>query len=170
MAALRIVLFSVLAAIVYGVLHDQVTARVCVEYFTIGHPPLFPTTSPTLLALGWGVVATWWVGLPLGVLLAAAARLGSRPRLTVTDLRRPVAILLLGMGVCALLAGITGALLASAGKVWLLEPLATQVPADRHVRFLADLWAHTASYAAGAFGGLVLIGWTWRHRSRRSRA
>ena len=25
---------------------------------------MFHTDSPTLLALGWGVIATWWVGLP----------------------------------------------------------------------------------------------------------
>lgn len=57
-----IVLFSIAAAIFYGIAHDQITARVCVEYFTIGHLPVFKTTSPTLLALGWGVLATWWLG------------------------------------------------------------------------------------------------------------
>lgn len=64
----------------YGVLHDLVTAHVCVEYFTVGHPQLFEfeTDSPTLLALGWGVVATWWVGAGLGVPLALVARVGSR--------------------------------------------------------------------------------------------
>ena len=50
----KIVLLCIAAAVVYGILHDQVTARVCVEYFTIGHPPVFNTDSPTLLALGWG--------------------------------------------------------------------------------------------------------------------
>ena len=60
-----IVLFSIAAAVFYGIAHDQVTVRVCLEYFTIGHPPVFKTTSPALLALGWGVLATWWVGLPL---------------------------------------------------------------------------------------------------------
>ena len=55
----KIVVLGVVAAVCYGVLHDQVTARVCVEYFTIGHPPLFNTDSPTLLAFGWGVVGTW---------------------------------------------------------------------------------------------------------------
>ena len=53
----RIVLLSIASAIGYGILHDQVTARVCVEYFTIGHPPVFSTDSPTLLALGWGTIA-----------------------------------------------------------------------------------------------------------------
>jgi hypothetical protein len=28
---------------------------VCVEYFTIGHQPIFHTDDPTLLAFGWGV-------------------------------------------------------------------------------------------------------------------
>ena len=62
MESLKIILLCVLAAIVYGILHDQVTARVCVEYFTIGHPPIFHTDDPTLLAFGWGVIATWWMG------------------------------------------------------------------------------------------------------------
>jgi hypothetical protein len=50
--SLKIILLCIEAAIVYGILHDQVTARVCVEYFTIGHPPIFHTDDPTLLAFG----------------------------------------------------------------------------------------------------------------------
>ena len=76
MEGVAIVLLAIVSAVVYGVVHDQVTARVCIEYFTIGHPPIFPTESPTLLGLGWGVVATWWAGLLLGVPLALAARPG----------------------------------------------------------------------------------------------
>ena len=78
-----IILSSVFASIVYGILHDQVTARVCVEYFTIGHPPVFNTNDPTLLAIGWGIIATWWVGLILGIPLAVAARAGNRPPRTM---------------------------------------------------------------------------------------
>ncbi|HEU4754510.1 MAG TPA: hypothetical protein VFU47_15485, partial [Armatimonadota bacterium] len=70
-------------------MHDQVTVRVCVEYFTVAHPPLITTDSPTLLALAWGVVATWWVGLALGVMLGLAARLGGWPRLVARELIRP---------------------------------------------------------------------------------
>jgi len=82
----KIVLLSIAAAICYGILHDQVTARICVEYFTVFHPPVFPTDDPTLLALGWGVIATWWLGAFLGVVLAISARTGrrrgrSRPRI-----------------------------------------------------------------------------------------
>jgi len=70
MQFLKIVGLGVLAAIGYGIVHDQVTVRVCLEYFTIFHPRLISSTSPTLLALAWGVAATWWVGLPLGLGLA----------------------------------------------------------------------------------------------------
>lgn len=45
------VALSVLAAVVYGILHDQITARICVEYFTIGHARLIDSDSPTVLGL-----------------------------------------------------------------------------------------------------------------------
>ncbi|PZR60105.1 MAG: hypothetical protein DI537_53130, partial [Stutzerimonas stutzeri] len=102
MQSIRIILFATAAAILYGILHDQVTAHLCVEYFTIAHPPVFPTTSPFLLAVGWGVIATWWVGLPLGVLLAAAARLGRHNRLTVAQLKRPILMLMAVSAIAAL--------------------------------------------------------------------
>jgi len=74
MQALAIIAMCVAMAVAYGIVHDQITVRICLEYFTVGHPPVFPTSDPTLLALGWGVIATWWVGLLLGILLACAAR------------------------------------------------------------------------------------------------
>ncbi len=108
------VLLCVAAAVGYGVAHDQVTARVCVEYFTVGHPPVFATTDPTLLALSWGVLATWWVGLLLGLPLAVAARAAGRsPR----SLVRPVARLMAVCGACATVAGVAGDLLGRAGVV-----------------------------------------------------
>ncbi len=156
MQFLAIVALSIAAAVVYGILHDQVTARVCVEYFTVGHTPI-GTDDPTLLGLGWGVIATWWVGVLLGVPLAVAARAGSWPRRSAGSLVRPIGILLTVLACCALAAGILGWALASNGVVVLLGPLASRVPADRHVWFLADLWAHSTSYLVGLLGGSVLI-------------
>jgi len=43
-----IVILSIFACITYGVVHDQITARICVEYFTVGHAPVFDTVDPTL--------------------------------------------------------------------------------------------------------------------------
>jgi hypothetical protein len=161
---LRIVLLATAAAVVYGICQDQVTARICVEYFTIGHPRVVDSESPTVLAFVWGFLATWWVGLPLGVLLALAARAGRRPRLGWRDLVRPIGVLLLVVGSVAALAGGFGRSQAKAGTVHLLEPMATEVPADRHVDFLTDLWIHDAAYAVGFVGGPILALLLWRRR------
>src|SRR6266851_7327927 len=115
MQSIKIILTCVVAAVLYGIVHDQVTARICVEYFSVFHPPIFPTQSPTLLALGWGVIATWWMGAFLGVLLAIAARAGSRPKLSVVNLFKPIGKLLVVMAGCALLAGFSGFVLARQG-------------------------------------------------------
>ena len=170
MQSLRIVLLCIVAAVCYGIAHDQVTARVCVEYFTVGHPPVFGTDNPTLLGIGWGIIATWWVGLLLGLPVAVVARAGSRPKRSAGSLVRPVACLLGVMAGCALAAGIVGWLLASSGVVFLVGPIARELPPDRHVPFVADLWAHSASYLVGLVGGIVVIVLVWRSRGRAAAA
>jgi hypothetical protein len=166
MQFIAIILLSIAMAVIYGILHDQVTARVCVEYFTIGHPPVFGTEDPTLLGIGWGIIATWWVGLILGVPLAIAARVGRRPKRDVQSLVRPLAWLMGISALIALAAGMIGWTLASLGYVELVGYMAAAVPTDRHVAFLADGFGHTASYAAGALGGIVVIVQVWRSRGR----
>ena len=164
MGFLKIVGFCIGAAIAYGIVHDQFTARICLEYFTIGHPPLLSTQDPTFLGIGWGVVATWWAGLLLGIPMACAARAGKLPSRTVRDLFFPVCMLLLVMAVSAIAAGTVGWLLASRGVLSLHEPIASAVPNAMHRRFIADLWAHNASYFVGFFGGMVVIGMVLRSR------
>jgi hypothetical protein len=166
MQFVAITLLGLFSAVLYGVLHDQVTARVCVEYFTIGHPRIIESTSPTMLALAWGVVATWWIGLPLGVLLAISARAGRRPKLAARHLVRPILVLLAVMAGAAFVLGLVGFTLSLTGNVFLVGRLAEEVPADRHHRFLADLWAHNASYFFGFVGGWVVIGQTFWRRGR----
>jgi hypothetical protein len=162
MEALKIVAMCVIAGALYGVAHDQVTARVCLEYFTVYHPAVFHTQSPTLLALGWGVLATWWVGLLLGVLLAIAARAGSLPKATLVDLAPKVLLLVAMMALCALAAGFCGYFLQGFG----MEYYATGIPKQIRRNFYADLWAHNMSYLSGFIGGIVLCVIVWRSRAR----
>lgn len=157
MEFLKIVGFSTLAAICYGILHDQVTAHLCVEYFSIAHLPVFNTTSPFLLALGWGVIATWWVGLPLGLLAALAARIGGGRRLPFAQVRPLILRLLLVMAICAAASGTIGAWLASSGNYPLLDGWSLLIPRAKWTFFSADQWAHLASYASGVLGGLIVI-------------
>jgi hypothetical protein len=166
----KIVLLAVLAAVCYGVLQDQVTTRVCVEYFTLGHPPVFPTDDPTLLALGWGVIATWWVGLLVGIPLACCARLGPRPPLTAGRLVVPIGIQLASVAAFALAAGFAGYFAARSGAVVLIGELAERVPRERHVLFIANLWAHVAAYVSGGLTGLVVCRAAWVKRGRLARA
>ena len=166
MQFILIVVLCIVAAVMYGIVHDQVTARVCVEYFTIGHPPVLHTESPTLLGLGWGVIATWWVGLLLGIPMAIAARVGTRPKRSALSLVRPIGVLLAVMGILALVSGLIGYVLARQGVVFLVEPLASMVPAPKHVAFIADLWAHSSSYLVGFVGGIVLVVRTWKSRAK----
>jgi hypothetical protein len=163
---LSILLLSVVSCVVYGILHDQVTARICVEYFTVGHPPVFRTEDPTLLAFGWGTIATWWVGVFLGIPLATAARLGSRPKRSAISLIRPIAAMSVCVGFFALVAGFAGYFFASKGWVFLYPPLAFQIPQEKHVPFIVDLFAHNASYLGGFLGGIVLAAWVWWTRIR----
>ena len=165
MESAKIILLSIAAAILYGICHDQITARVCVEYFTIGHPPVFNTTSPTLLAFGWGVIATWWVGLILGWWLSVAARWGTRPKLGVRDLAPSIGLLLAVMAVCSLISGVVGYLAATRGLVGLDAASRARLPRGTHDPFIADLWAHSAAYGVGFLGGAVLCVATWRRRA-----
>ena len=164
MQSLRIILTCIAAAVVYGIVHDQFTAHICVEYFSVFHPPVFPTESPMLLALGWGVIATWWMGAFLGVLVALAARAGSRRKVDAFELVRPISKLLLTMGFLAAVAGLTGHMLAHRGAIAPPGWVATVLPPARHARFMADWWAHNASYLVGFFGGIVLCVVTIRKR------
>jgi hypothetical protein len=161
----RIVALCVGAAILYGLVHDQITARVCVEYFSVAHPKVINTDSPTLLGLYWGVAATWWVGLLLGLPLALACRGGEPPFFSATQMVRPVAILLACVAGCALLSGVAGYQLASRGAI---DPgsWAKLIPPAKHAGFMADAYAHMASYLSGFFGGIVVIVRVVRRRRR----
>jgi hypothetical protein len=148
---IKIVFGCILASVLYGIVHDQFTARICVEYFTVFHPPVFATQSPTLLGIGWGIIATWWAGAIIGLLLSTAARSGARNKLTARRLAPLVGYLMIAMAICAVLFG-------TIGYFWGPVPADVQelLPRELHRRFLADWWAHSASYASGFLGGLIL--------------
>lgn len=166
----RIVLVSILLAVLYGIVHDQITARISIEYFTIGHPRLFTRDDPTPHALAWGVIATWWVGLILGVGLALAARRGAAPRIGLAELVRPLLILLGAMAASACASALVARFGAERGWFVLFGELARRVPRERQVDFITAGGAHGASYVVGFAGGALLVLRTWRRRRRASAA
>jgi len=162
--SVKIIGICIAAGILYGVVHDQFTARICMEYFTVFHPPVFATQSPTLLAIGWGIIATWWVSAFLGILMAFAARAGTRPKLDTSSLIRPISYLLIVMAVCAALSGTVGYLLTEQGQIFPPSWVVLNLRQGMYSRFMADWCAHNASYASGFLGGVYLCFWVHRKR------
>ena len=162
----KVILITILAAITYGIIHDEITAHLCVEYFTLAHAPLFHTDSPAILGLCWGIAATLGVGLVLGVLLAAVSQSGASPPYPIPPLIRSISSLLLMMALSAALPGIMGFNLSRHSLIPFPSGFAYLIPLDRHDRFIAVWFAHSASYLVGFLGGAFLILRIWKQRGK----
>ena len=162
----KIVVFSIVAVVAYGIIHDQITVRLCLEYFTVAHPPLFPTRSPTLLAICWGTVATVWAGMAAGSLLALVSQSDNLAPVPPARLYRGILTLLATMALCATVAGWTGYELARHAIIAFPSSLVPLIPADHHDRFMAVWFAHNTSYLVGFGGAGVWIFQLWRERGK----
>jgi hypothetical protein len=149
---------------VYGMAQDQISVRVCPEYFTVAHPPIVGLSNPTLLGLTWGFLGAWWGGLMIGLALASMATLGRGPRLSARELVRPVALMTAVTAAGTLIAGAGGYFNAELVGMKLGEPLASQIPPERHLRFFAVACAHFGTYASAIFAAIGLCVWTVRQR------
>lgn len=165
---LKIIISSVLLAITYGILHDLVTAHLCVEYFTVGHPKIIESESPIALAFLWGTIASWWVGLPMGMLIACFSQLGSASPLSFQEVLRMIVQLLLIMFGFALVAGIIGFILSETNCIYLVPRLADRMEPSQYSKFLAAGWAHITSYIIGVIGTIVLCRKIYLKRKRHS--
>lgn len=165
----RIVATCVVAGVAYGLVHDQITAHLCVEYFTVGHPTIVETESPLVLGLLWGVIATWWAGAILGALLGLAATLGPWPSVSAGQLQRPILRLLGAMGLGAAVMGLVGYQLARNDQLylhpWLIQTIHPTDPAI----YQAVWFTHNASYGFAALGALMLSASTLTGRVRAAR-
>ncbi len=150
-----IILLCMAAAMLFGVVHNQFSARISTEYFTLGHRKLINSTSPTLMGIAWGIHPNWWVGMSLGVLFSAAGRAGKWPRRNARSFIKPLLFLFLASAIGSATAGILGYHLANAGVLDLYEPLYSEVPPEAHAAYISALWMHTASYTVASMGGLI---------------
>ena len=152
----------------FGVSMDQVSARLCPEYFTVLHNPIPGLTDPTLVGLVWGVLGAAGGGIALGYAAGLAATVGPRPALTARELIRPT--LLTAGGVAGVVA-VTGASVwrTATGLGVQLDPVfGPTIPPERHVAALTVGSYHMAAYVAAVVGSVLLCVWIGRERARRA--
>lgn len=143
-----------LAAVGYGVVHDQISIRISPPYLLDWHPSLLPTRDPTTVALVWGVVATWWFGLILGAVLAGASTLGPRPQAPWAWIVRATAAVFATSAVAATLALLVFAALRIELPNLFGEVYAALDPVGR-LAFSRTAAMHEASYDAAGVATVV---------------
>lgn len=188
----KITALSFGGAALYGILNDQVTARVCHEYFTkgfharmveewslqgvVGHlkNTLQTTQSPTVTACIWGVVGTLGMGALTAIFLNGVSRVGERKKYTAKDLVKPCGIGMAVTGVCSALAlSVTPAMQkvqCTDGTIIEKFPTnlfgidTTGVPTEKLSAFSRCLFAHKTAYGVGALAILGAAGWVLSQR------
>lgn len=153
----KTVVASVLTAIGYGLIHDQITIRICPQYFTIWHPFLFngEQNNLTLLALCWGVIATWWFGLFLALILGGLAVAGPRPLPPFRFVLRTICRILIWTAFGAALAGIAAWLTKAQAPTHVMGDVLYRLGPDFRRRFTIDLFIHNASYDVAPIAAIV---------------
>lgn len=152
----------------YGILQDQLSARLCPEYFTVLHNPIPGLTDPTLLGIAWGFLASCGGGIAMGYTAGLAATLGAKPPLTLAELVRPMLLLIFAVGFATFAAGWSTHGTAHMFDVRLDPFLAKLVPVERHRGLLTVATYHKVSYATAIVGSVVLCVWIGRERTRRA--
>lgn len=162
----EVVSACVVAAAIYGIVHDEITIRFSREYFTLAHPPLFPgAISSTLLAASWGILGTVWLGAAFGVVLASVVNSEGDLPVSRTRVLRALGLLILTTAAGAGVAGYLGFFLARSSLLR-LPGIQAAAPDYGYDSFAAVWCAHLASYFVASIGGLILVGFFWRERGK----
>ena len=152
-----IVVFGAIGlACVLGICLDMVTANVAVEYFTVHHPRIVETERPWLLAIVWGVGASWWFGAIAGAIVGAINHRRQEPL-------QPARILKWVAIACFVLWFLMIAILVSVLAVANTIPVEDRRPTfDYDRRIMAVAIAHQFEYILGAIALLIIAFKTWR--------
>lgn len=149
----------ILLTCLLGLAVDVITANVAVEYFTVHHPKVVESTSPWVMALIWGVGASWWFGLIAALVIWWVNSRRKQPLCNERVfglIRRALASIWVAM--MAILAGVYA--------------LASVVPAEKRRpsfesdrRLMSVAIAHSTEYVLGGLALLVICIYIARFRT-----
>ena len=171
-----IVLAAIVIASIYGVGHDQATYSISPEYYTKFKFIQFDLadsgaaqhmTQPRSAVVMVGVEATWWMGLYIGIILAAFALMFRNADTMFASAMQALGIVLLVAIVCAVIGGYYGRhVLAKRGVDWWLPNNLVH-----RTEFITVGSIHNFSYLGGVIGLVVAIAFLFFKRYRlRKRA
>lgn len=157
------VLFSALVAALYGAIHDQISFTVSNKYFTKFKFKQFNVSwghdYPRMGAAYVGVLATWWMGVWISLILGLFAFRFKEPSAMAQVLMRSILIVL----IIALITGVSGlvfgcfrvnSLTIAEYQGWVSEGV------SHPIEFVRVGFMHNFSYLGGALGllgGILLI-------------
>ena len=166
--ALTILLIIGLSPIIggiYGILHDQITYTISPEYYTkfkfyqfglmdIGNEAIFP--NPRIEVSAVGFLATWWMGLPIGIILSLVG-------LTIKDNNQMFRVVMRAVLLTVIVAFFTGLIGLIYGKFVLADTGVDWSFPDNLIdkkNFIAVGSMHNFSYLGGLTGliaGIIYI-------------
>jgi len=163
-----IVVVAVLVAGLYGIAHNQISYTVAPEYFTkfkFRQFGLVDTPLPERVRASMvGFLASWWMGIPIGLLVGAAGFIhrgaGRMLRVSLWSLLIAVAFTLL-FGLVGLLYGYfqTASISMTEYRGWYIPEDVTDLR-----RFLCAGYMHNSSYLGGVLA--IFAAWVFHIKLR----
>ncbi len=148
---------AIVIASIYGVLHDQVTYSISPEYYTkfkfiqFNLADAFAAqhmTQPRSAVVIVGILATWWMGLSIGIVVALFALFFKEPATMFPSAMQALGLVVAVAIISAAIGGLYGHYqLAKTGVNWWLPGQLVDKPA-----FITVGAIHNASYIGGVVG------------------
>lgn len=157
---LTLILIIAIAPIIgglYGILHDQLTYTISPEYYTkfkfyqfglmdMGNEAIFP--NPRIEVSAVGFMATWWMGLPIGLILGLVG-------LIHKDHRQMLKVTMKAVLITVIVAFVTGLIGLAYGKLFLADKGVDWWLPENLIdteNFISVGSMHNFSYLGGLFG------------------
>jgi len=170
LSLLLFLLLAMVSAGAFGALHDQISYTVSQEYFTkfkfLQFNLLDPNVPERLRAAEVGFLASWWMGIPLGLLTGVAGFMQRSPKQMLRALLWSLVVIVsftLAFALFGLLYGYfrTEQLHLDAYQGWFIPP-----GLEDPRRFLCAGYMHNAAYLGGLLA--VPVAWGFHFAFRRS--